>query len=119
MNLSDHFSNTCNLSFEAAVSKGTEDLKKEGFGILREIDIQETLTKKLNVDFRRVEFEGGARLVFRLYGTGTQGATLRVYLDRFDPDPAQHGHEAQEALGDLARAAEELAGLRASPTVVT
>lgn len=77
----------------------------------------------------RIEFEADARLVFRLSGTGTQGATLRVYLERYEPDPAQHGRTAPEALSDLARAAEELAGLRARlgrarlgrarPTVVT
>ena len=66
----------------------------------------------------------GARMVFRLSGTGTAGATLRVYLERFEPDPAQHGRAAQDALSDLARAAEALAGLRARlararPTVVT
>ena len=34
-------------------------------------------------------FEGGSRVVFRLSGTGTSGATLRVYIERFEPDPAQ------------------------------
>ena len=41
----------------------------------------------------RVLFEGGSRVVFRLSGTGTSGATLRVYIERFEPDPAKHGLE--------------------------
>jgi phosphoglucomutase len=72
----------------------------------------------------RVMFEGGSRVVFRLSGTGTQGATLRVYLERFEPDPAKHGQETQAALADLIVAAEELAGIRArtgrsEPDVIT
>ena len=64
----------------------------------------------------RVMFDGGSRVVFRLSGTGTQGATLRVYLERFEPDPAKHGQETQAALADLILAAEELAGIRARTT---
>ena len=51
--MSYHFSKTCGLSFEDAIGKVTEGLKKEGFGILTEIDVKETLKKKLNVDFRK------------------------------------------------------------------
>jgi phosphoglucomutase len=61
----------------------------------------------------RVMFEGGSRVVFRLSGTGTEGATLRVYLERFEPDPAKHGQETQAALAALILAAEEIAGIRA------
>jgi phosphoglucomutase len=72
----------------------------------------------------RVEFSDGSRIVFRLSGTGTEGATLRVYIERFEPDAARHGIETQEALGGLIAAADELAGIRArtgreKPTVVT
>jgi phosphoglucomutase len=72
----------------------------------------------------RVMFEGGSRVVFRLSGTGTEGATLRVYLERFEADPAKHGEETQAALSDLIVAAEELAGIRArtgraAPDVIT
>jgi phosphoglucomutase len=72
----------------------------------------------------RIEFDDGARIVFRLSGTGTQGATLRVYLERFEPDAAQHGRATEEVLGDLARAAEALTGLharlgRSQPSLVT
>ncbi|EKS42120.1 DUF302 domain-containing protein [Afipia broomeae] len=47
-----HFSKTVDLPMEAAVSATTEALKKHGFGVLTEIDVQATLKKKLDVDFR-------------------------------------------------------------------
>ena len=72
----------------------------------------------------RVGFEDGSRLVYRLSGTGTAGATLRVYLERYEPDPARQDQDTQAALADLIRAADELAGIRrhtarAAPTVIT
>jgi phosphoglucomutase len=72
----------------------------------------------------RIMFSDGSRIVFRLSGTGTSGATLRVYLERYEPDPARHVQETQAALAGLIAAAEELAGLREAtgmdrPTVVT
>jgi phosphoglucomutase len=72
----------------------------------------------------RVFFDDGARLVLRLSGTGTEGATLRLYLERFEPDAARHGIETQTALQPLIDAAEALTGLRARagrerPTVIT
>src|SRR5690606_2066821 len=72
----------------------------------------------------RVFFSGGARAVFRLSGTGTEGATLRVYLERPEPDPARHGQETQQALAQVTRAADEIAGIaartgRAEPDVRT
>lgn len=57
----------------------------------------------------RVEFDDGARAVFRLSGTGTEGATLRVYLERYAADPADHGVETQAALAKVIAAAGELA----------
>jgi phosphoglucomutase len=59
----------------------------------------------------RVEFEGGARAVFRLSGTGTDGATLRVYLERFVADPAHHGEATQPALACVIAAAGEVADI--------
>ncbi len=56
--MSYHFSKTLNLSFEEAISKVTEELKKEGFGILTEIDVKTTLKKKLDVDFRNYRILG-------------------------------------------------------------
>ena len=60
----------------------------------------------------RVLFEGGSRVVFRLSGTGTSGATLRVYIERYEPDTARHDLDTQEALADLIAAADEIAGIR-------
>ena len=50
--MSYHFTKKTKGSFEAAITKVTEELKKEGFGILTEIDVQATLKKKLDVDLR-------------------------------------------------------------------
>ncbi len=63
-------------------------------------------------------------MVFRLSGTGTAGATLRVYVERYEPDAARHGIETQEALADLIAAAEHFAEIktrtgREKPTVIT
>ncbi len=72
----------------------------------------------------RILFEGGSRVVFRLSGTGTSGATLRVYIERYEADPARLGMETAHALADLIRAAETLAGIkertgRNEPDVIT
>ena len=72
----------------------------------------------------RVVFDDGARVVFRLSGTGTEGATLRVYLETFEADPARHDVPAQRALADLIGIADELAEIaartgRSAPTVTT
>ncbi|TBB24363.1 alpha-D-glucose phosphate-specific phosphoglucomutase [Rhizobium ruizarguesonis] len=72
----------------------------------------------------RVLFEGGSRVVFRLSGTGTSGATLRVYIERYEPDSTRHNIETQEALADLIAAAESIASIRErtgrdAPTVIT
>jgi phosphoglucomutase len=56
----------------------------------------------------RVEFEGGTRAVFRLSGTGTEGATLRVYLERFAPDTAEHTQDTQAALRQVIAAAGQI-----------
>lgn len=61
----------------------------------------------------RISFDGGARVVFRLSGTGTVGATLRVYLEDVETDPAALNHDAQAALATVIAAAEELAGITA------
>ena len=72
----------------------------------------------------RIAFDGGARIVLRLSGTGTEGATLRVYLERFEPDAGHHGIDTQVALAPLIASAEALANIaattgRSSPTVIT
>jgi phosphoglucomutase len=72
----------------------------------------------------RIGLTDGSRVVFRLSGTGTEGATLRVYLERFEPDPARHAVETQTALAPLIALADRLAGIRertgrSAPTVIT
>lgn len=72
----------------------------------------------------RFGFEDGSRIVYRLSGTGTVGATLRIYIERYEPDPALHDLETQTALADLIQLADALADVRASierpqPDVVT
>jgi len=56
--MSYYFSKIVNYDFDTAISKVTEELKKEGFGVLTEIDIKETLKKKLNVDFKKYRILG-------------------------------------------------------------
>ena len=72
----------------------------------------------------RILFDDGSRVVFRLSGTGTAGATLRVYLERFEADPSRQDEEVRSALAGVIQAAEELAGIRrhtgrSEPDVVT
>ncbi|MDI7860484.1 alpha-D-glucose phosphate-specific phosphoglucomutase [Rhizobiaceae bacterium n13] len=72
----------------------------------------------------RILFEGGSRVVFRLSGTGTSGATLRVYIERYEPDTTRHGLDTQEALADLIAVAEEIGEIsgrtgRSAPSVIT
>ena len=72
----------------------------------------------------RVILQDGSRLVFRLSGTGTEGATLRLYLERPEPDPGRHELPVQQALAPLVMLAEQLARVRhwtgmAQPSVTT
>ena len=72
----------------------------------------------------RLMFEDGSRIVYRLSGTGTSGATLRVYLERFTADISQHGLETQAALADLIDLSRDLAQIqhftkRQAPSVIT
>ena len=72
----------------------------------------------------RVLFEGGSRVVFRLSGTGTTGATLRVYLERYEPAGGDLDRETAAMLADLIAAAEAIAAIkrhtgRSAPDVVT
>ncbi len=53
-----------NLSFEDAITKVTEELKKEGFGVLTEIDVKATLKKKIDVDFRNYRILGACNPPF-------------------------------------------------------
>lgn len=72
----------------------------------------------------RVFFEDGSRIVYRLSGTGTAGATLRIYLERFEPDAARHDLDTQDALAGLVQIARDLPDIegrtgRSAPTVIT
>jgi phosphoglucomutase len=72
----------------------------------------------------RILFEGGSRIVMRLSGTGTQGATLRLYVERYAPGPDGLHLDPQQALAPVIRAAHVLAGIvahtgRSSPDVIT
>ena len=72
----------------------------------------------------RIGFTDGSRIVYRLSGTGTEGATLRVYIERYEARPEYQRADAQEALADLIRIADEIAGIRRHmgrerPTVIT
>ena len=60
----------------------------------------------------RIILQTGSRVVFRLSGTGTEGATLRIYLERHEPNPARHDLPAQEALAPLIALAEQVARVR-------
>ena len=59
-----YFEKTTDYAFEEAVEKVTEELKKEGFGVLTEIDVQATLKKKLDVDFRKYRILGACNPPF-------------------------------------------------------
>ncbi len=72
----------------------------------------------------RLGFTNGSRIVFRLSGTGTEGATLRVYLERYEPNTGNHTLNSQTALKDLIAIAAEVAQIhaftdRSTPTVIT
>jgi len=72
----------------------------------------------------RVLFEGGSRIVYRLSGTGTVGATLRVYIERYVAPDGDLAEDAQTALADLITLSRSLAGIeartgRATPSVIT
>lgn len=72
----------------------------------------------------RIGFSDGSRIVFRLSGTGTKGATLRLYVESYEPDPSKHNLETQAALKPLIDLAQEIAQIkeytqRDEPTVIT
>ncbi|MBO1904104.1 alpha-D-glucose phosphate-specific phosphoglucomutase [Microvirga sp. 3-52] len=83
--------------------------------------VDKSVTPKQGI---RILFVEDARAVFRLSGTGTSGATLRVYLERFEPDTDRHDLMTAEALAPIVQAANEIAEIAArtgrnEPSVVT
>jgi len=72
----------------------------------------------------RIGFTDGSRIVYRLSGTGTEGATLRIYVERYEADTARQQQDAQQALAGLIRIAGDIASIghytgRDAPTVIT
>ncbi len=72
----------------------------------------------------RIVMVDGSRIVLRLSGTGTEGATIRLYLERYEADPARHDIDTQEALAELIAIADQVADLRQrtgreNPSVIT
>jgi len=72
----------------------------------------------------RILFTDGSRIVFRLSGTGTSGATLRIYLEAFEPDTSKHDLDAQVALAEMIQIALQISELKQrtgcdTPTVIT
>lgn len=72
----------------------------------------------------RIMFKDGSRIVFRLSGTGTSGATLRIYLERYEKEPELYGREPKDALQGLISTADGIARIketlkRDAPTVIT
>jgi phosphoglucomutase len=72
----------------------------------------------------RLLFQSGARIIYRLSGTGTDGATLRVYIESYEADPARYALDTQNVLRPLIELSRSIAGIeartgRACPSVVT
>ena len=72
----------------------------------------------------RIGFTDDSRIVFRLSGTGTEGATLRLYVESYEPNIAKHNLDTQEALKELIEIADQIAQIktltgRDRPTVIT
>ena len=97
----------------------------------RQVRIADNFTYRDPVDGResrnqglRLCFEDGARIVYRLSGTGTVGATLRIYIEACEADPTRQDQATQEVLAPLIRLANELAEVRQrtgrdQPSVIT
>lgn len=107
-----------------------EKLSGDNFGnrIVKECDdflytdpVDQSVSKGQGI---RIMFEDGSRIVFRLSGTGTEGATVRIYIESYESDPDKHHVDAQTALMDLIEIAATLSRLkeftgRSEPTVIT
>ncbi len=72
----------------------------------------------------RILFSDGSRIIFRLSGTGTEGATIRIYLESYEKNQSKHALDAQEGLAELIQIAHQLSEIeertgRNKPTVIT
>ncbi len=95
----------------------------DDFAYTDPVDGTVTRHQGIRIDFGDGARAEGARIVYRLSGTGTEGATLRVYLERFEPDPGRHAAPSATALAALAATAASLADIpgivgRLQPDVV-
>ncbi len=116
--------------FMAALEVGLMKLvgQETAAGVIKTADvfsyydsIDESFTDNQGI---RILFESGSRIVYRLSGTGTVGATLRVYIERYEPAGGNLNQEASEAVADLASVSKSLASIdrftgRSEPNVVT
>ena len=98
---------------------GLEISSADDFHYIEPVDGSESSNQGI-----RILFKEGARIVYRLSGTGTSGATIRVYCDRHETDPSLLGVDTRRALADVLRAAEEISRLteftgRVTPDVIT
>lgn len=114
----------------SALRGQTEKLTGQGFGNYK-VEVADDFSYTDPVDGSisrrqgmRILFADGARIVYRLSGTGTEGATLRIYVERHEPDPEQQGQDPQAALGELLGIATAIAEVerytgRSAPNVIT
>lgn len=107
---------------ESEVGKFYGDYEVETFDNFTYVDpVDKSVSKNQGV---RVLFKDGSRIVFRLSGTGTQGATVRVYIEKYEPNVAKHDLDPQVALADLIEISETISGVKAKtgrkkPDVIT
>lgn len=106
-------------SLPGEVIAGNKIVSADDFQYIDPVDNSETTGQGV-----RIYLESGGRIVFRLSGTGTQGATLRVYLDSYQSDPALLQQDTQQALSELIAVAESIARIkeftgRSAPDVIT
>jgi uncharacterized protein (DUF302 family) len=114
--MSYHFTKKLDASYDEAIARATEELKKEGFGILTEIDVKEALKKKLDVDFRKYKILGACNPSFAykaLQAEDKIGTMLpcnvivqetddgRVEVSAIDPIASMQAIDNQ-SLGDIA-----------------
>jgi phosphoglucomutase len=107
-----------------------EQLKGQSFGdyLIDQCDdfcytdpVDQSVSKNQGI---RLLFSDGSRIVYRLSGTGTEGATLRVYIEKYEPDSSRQNMDTQEALGELISIANQVAEIqsrtgRSEPDVIT
>jgi phosphoglucomutase len=106
-------------SLPGQVVAGVEIESADDFAYIDPVDNSKTIAQGV-----RIFLKNGGRIVFRLSGTGTQGATLRVYLDRYENNPDLLEQETQHALNELIQVAETVVGIkrftgREKPDVIT